>query len=339
MPDYIAVAGSENITTESGETVMAPGEIYLIGREGLINKFGNELRTNIFRILPRKQWFYMNETTSSGSIRLTVQDFNGSIVGVIENKGLLELSPGGKFAYPMVSMESTRPLKILDFEGSLIFRIPHRFEYQVQAVSDSEVLVLEEKTLSMWDVVQGKKLWDRQIPRDNFFTDTAFRILYSDESGIIVARDMYGCYCFDISGSLLWYRDGLNGQRMINAVGLSDDGTTAIGVILPDGIQMKTLDKSGNERETLIFSFGPEVSFKGNWGFEIDVFSEVRLQRFLSREGSNSVHVTAIAIKENKQWITGVVEGLWFYLPASENAVLVGIRNQMTAIEGLSLEP
>jgi hypothetical protein len=335
--EYVAVAATQEITTDTGQPARRPAEIYLVGPDGLVGEFQNEQKTNIFRILPERQWLYLNEIAPSGLSRLTIWDFDGDNLGVIDGKGLLDLSPGGVFAYTMVSMESERPLHILDLEGNLIFKVPRRYEYQVQAVSDSEVVVLEEKTLSLWNISQGEKSWSVDVPREKFYVDTAFKIMYSIESHIIAVRDMYGCYCFDFSGSLLWYREIPTRLQQMVGMGLAQDGVVAFSTVSSSGLEVKTVDKGGTTLQETNCLFGPGIGFSGCWGSEIDVLDGVVLERFVVREGSNRRHATAVAVEYSGHWSTTLLEGLWFALPSDDDVVLVGVRNKMNRIQGFRI--
>jgi hypothetical protein len=338
--NYVAISINQEFTPP-GNNIRAqrPGPIHVFNGQGRVTTLRNDSNSNYFRITPEADLIILN--TVSGDHGFSSQIFNmeGMLIHEITGKGHLNLSPSAQFAFTAPSMESTRPLNVYDLTGENLFNVPTRGEYQAAAVSDSLLALAQGNTVSLWNVYKKTKLWESQIPREGYHIDTAYKILHSEKANIIVVRDMLGCYCYDLGGSLLWHREGIEAERFINSVGLSDeDGTVAISGVFGDRVQIDLMDREGELDETIDFDFQAGERFGINWGMVIDVHPDLLISRFALSTGTHRVLVSALAVRADGNWVPKFVDGPWFVLRGEDSQVLVGKLNESMTVKGYAIK-
>lgn len=249
-------------------------------------------------------------------------------------------SPGGEFFYTPCSMLGTHPIIIYDYDGEMLFQIPITYACQVTATSDLRLIVLHHKSLSLWDFNAMGKIWESNIPRDDYYTDSAFKITHSVKNDIIVVRDMFSLHCFDFQGNFLWGHEGLGDNKYIDMVGVSnEDGRVAVSAIETDMLRVNQFSREGELLEESTIDLGPNCRYSVSVNPGIaNVFQDFVLLGFKARCGQEKKRVTGILYRNGAGWISAVIDGAWYLLRSSENDyVLIGIDGNESKISAFSI--
>jgi len=342
---YLAITNfkKEEVKTPDGlRTIKKPSDIDIFSSTGLVSTFANETNaTSIIGFIEKENKFIAwNKNSANNRSSLEIFDIDGRFIKSLDCSGLIYSSPNAIFFYSAISGHLTGPILILDEECNESFRIPTNYDYEFEAPSDSTLIVLHYKSISLWNIQNKQKLWETEIPREDYITDiSGFGITYSNNHNIIVVRDLIGCYCFDFQGNFLWsHEKGLNDNRLINLVGVSEsNGTVAITFVDGNAIFLKLFNRAGEAINELNIDFGANCNFVANWGFVADVFSEIILLRFIARVEKDKRHVTGILYNNGENWISGLVDGFWYILQSeNETKSLIGFddkNNEVTVYD------
>jgi len=267
-------------------------------------------------------------------------EIDGSLVKSVKNIEV-RASPGGEFYYTLATGDgSPGHIAIYDDSGNIKFRIPEVSEFQTEAPSDSQLIVQDHKFLSLWDINAMRKVWESNILREDYYTDTAFKISYSVKANIIVVRDMFGCHCFDFQGNFLWAQEGLGSNKRINMVGVSDeDGKLVVTALESNSIRVNIFSRIGILLKEIWIDIGNNCRYSGRWNSIADVFPEYILLRFMARVGEKKVHVTGILYYNDYDWIPLFVQGFWYLLEdEDESYTLIGFEQEDKEIIAFSIK-
>ena len=253
--------------------------------------------------------------------------FDGTPVKAYSNPDIYP-SPGGKYFYTQCSMLDTYPISIYDYDGSSLFTVPVSHECQVMAPSDSQLIILHYKSLSLWDIKSKQKIWESNIPRDDYYTDSAYRITYSIERNIIAVRDAVGCYCFDFQGNFLWGKEGIGGNKFIKFVGVSKtDGNVVVAAVESNLIRANIFSRDGDLIEEITLDLGPNCSYAVSVNPGVaEVFPDFVIIGFKANIGPNKkIRVTGILYHADTTWMSAIIYGSWHILQSADNDfVLIG---------------
>ena len=281
--------------------------------------------------------FYAYKQSGNENYEFGLFNLDGTLFKSISEAGL-KFSPHAKFLYKPCSMENLSPISVFNLDGDEVFTISPESECQVVAPTDSQLIVSQKKLLSMWSIDSKEMIWETEIPRSNYYTDAAFEILYSVKNNIIVARDSFGCYCFDFNGSFLWSQEGINENREINMVGISkDEGNILIAAQSSNSIEAILFDQNG----TNLKEFEIPIHITAYLTFNADVYKDLFLLRFWGKGDSIQKRklVTIIAININNEWICMPVKGAWYLLTSviPPKRVLIGFGDNKKQISTYEL--
>jgi hypothetical protein len=329
-PEYLAVIIREELLgaqTYNNVKAYQPSEIYMFDSTGLVSVLPNEGHSNSICFIPDTRQVYINSYATDGKNQLEILDIWGKQMQIFWGRRV-DMSPAGRFSYTRVSMESLRPLLIVDGDGNS-FKIPTQGDYLARANSDSSIIVANNNTVSLWDINKKFRIWTSYMPDEKYYVDDAFNIQYSNKNDIFLIRDMSGIYCFDFNGNLIWSKAKHDKAMFINSVGLSEqNGNIVVTAITNDKILLDLYMRDGQLLNEIEIPFGASERFAANWGFIVDYSDRIFFFRFIINSSNIKASATAIAILYDDKWHPAIIDGLWYYLPQGEKAgTIIGCRS------------
>lgn len=276
---------------------------------------------------------------SDKPLELGIFDINGTLLNTIPYlNGPTYCSPGGEFFYVSVGEHLSGSINIYDSNGDLSFRIGGLSGFKFVAPTDTSLLVLTRRSLTMWNINTQQKVWESEIPNETFYTSTGnYKITYSLKSNIIVVRDNLGCYCFDFQGNFLWSHEGPSRLRdNIRYVGVCEEnGNVATIFNMGSSILLKLFNRNGillNESEI-------NCHYRATYGSKADVFPNYILMRYEIRENQNIIRATAIFYNNGQEWTSSLIDGYWFLLHYENGTEsLVGFDNESNVVSAYNIE-
>ncbi len=301
--------------------------------------FTPESRMIVKKFIENKNIFFGYARNEAGKSICGIFDFDGSPIKIYSNPHILP-SPSGEYFYTQCSMESSGPIYVYDKNGDMSFRIPIQFECQVSAPSDSQLIVLHDKFLSLWDVNTGQEIWQSNIPREDYFTDSAFDMAFSVKNNIIAVRDEISCHCFDFQGNYLWGQDPLEKYKRINMIGVSEDnGKVLITTNYGGAINVYLFNRDSSLFLETEINLGPDCIFAANVTWVADVFDNFVLIGFKARVDHERKRVTGILYFNGSEWISAVIDGRWdLHKSAQGEYTLAGLRRYTNEIMAYSIK-
>lgn len=329
-------------TTDGTRDIKEPSKIDIFNSQRFLFTIPNDSKAHGLKWLlddvNKFLAFYKKDDGRSG---LGLYGMDGQLGKKLPVSFMVCASQTGKFYCGSTSNHLNGPVHVYDENGNYYFKISTKRDYQIEAATDSTLIVLHYKSVALWDVKNKKMLWEKNIPRDDFITDmSGFKIMYSILADIIVVRDLIGLYCFDFQGNFQWSQEGFRGFKDINMLGVSEkDGMVAVS----NTIDVNLYDRDGNLLVELDGDFSQDISMAGNWGHVMDVFPDYMLIRYLARtiEGDKlgKMHVTRIYYYNGNKWITGVVDGFWYLLDSDiPEKTLIGFDSVTNFISAYSVK-
>ena len=289
--------------------------------------------------LENKNMFFASTQNESGEHVRGLFKLDGSPVRMYSNRNIFP-SPGGEYSYTRCSMVSSGPIYVYDKEENLNFKIPIRFECQVSAPSDSQLIVLHDKSLSLWDVNTGQEIWQSNIPNEDYYTDSAFDMAFSVKNDIIVLRNMHNCYCYDFQGNYLWGQVDPSYNTRINMIGVSkDDGKVLITINDGGAINVYLFNRDGSLFLETEINLGPDCIFAANVTWVADVFDNFVLIGFKALVDHERKRVTGILYFNGSEWISAVIDGRWdLHKSAQGEYTLVGLKRETNKLIAYSIK-
>ncbi len=320
--------------------VQTSSRIHIFNSEGeLQNTITPKSRMVVREILENKSMLFASTQNESGEHVRGLFKLDGTPVRMYSNRNIFP-SPGGEYSYTRCSMESSGPIYVYDKEENLNFKIPLRFECQVSAPSDSQLIVLHDKSLSLWDVNTRQEIWHSNIPNEDYYTDSAFDMAFSVKNDIIVLRNMHNCYCYDFQGNYLWGQDGPGDNNRINMIGVSkDDGKVLITTNAPGVINVDLFNRDGSLFLETEINLGPDCIFAANVTWVADVFDNFVLIGFKAKVGHERKRVTGILYYNGSNWISAIIDGRWdLHKSAQGKYTLVGLMRETNELMAYSIK-
>lgn len=319
--------------------VRTSSSIKIFNSEGEIQTFTPTSRMVIMEFLENKNMFFASTQNESGDYVRGLFKLDGSPIKFYSNPYVLP-SPGGEYFYTGCSMLSSGPIYVYDKEDNFNFQIPIRFECQVSAPSDSQLLVLHHKSLSLWDVNTGQEIWQSNIPREDYFTDSAFDMAFSVKNDIIAVRDAISCHCFDFQGNYLWGQDPVENNNLVNMIGVSkDDGKVLITTNAGEAINVYLFNRDGSLLLKTEINLGPGCYFSANVTWIAEVFDKFVLIRFKAMVNNENKQVTGILFYNGSDWISAVLDGRWdLHKSAQGEYTLVGLKRETNELMAYSIK-
>jgi hypothetical protein len=339
---YAAFVKAKEITNETPgkRTIRSfePGEINVlssIGQKLTINDTSTGWQEWIALVAKGDYFMKILKTPEKGS-HSALFDMDGKL---IQEFPLPEInpSPSAKFFY---CTSQGYGLRIYDALALQLFSIPTLGSFNATAMSDSEIAVLDDSAISLWDVKRQTMLWENKTP-DNKRTHEFFNGIYSSpDISIIIIKHEPDYYCLDHSGNYLWSvkTAGSIDYPAHSMVGIDALNKTVILVDVP--LDQKTADmRFYNYRGVLIseisFEMGSGAIFQNCYGSSIDIFPQMISFRFKASYDGHRHFTTGIAYKDLGSWQTAVIKGPWFLLSDDEgNKALVGFDEKTKKVLG-----
>jgi hypothetical protein len=317
-----------------------PGGIEIFGCNGKLASIekGDPLNVSFIEGADR----YIRYIRSSSGETSDIYDIDGGLVASLPIS-LAEASPVGTFFFPGRTRYEGVPLVIYDSRGSEIFSIAASTPYSAEAVSESEVLLLNSDSLALWDVFKKERKWAADIGHSNFNPEIPYTLLFSRKADIIVYMNIDNLMAFDFSGNRLWgYSSAFIGD--LNMVGLQDeDGLVAISKVLPGNqtIEVDFYSRLGESIANALLEIDPQYQFWGNWELKIHFYPQGVILRFDTRKrtgGPENEHFTGFLTGSLENPSVSVVPGFWSVLSGCDSGKnLIGIDPASGKIKAFSL--
>jgi hypothetical protein len=191
----------------------------------------------------------------------------------------------------------------------------------------------------LWNVNTGQKIWESDIPEEDYFTDSAFKITYSVKANIIVVRNMIGCHCYDFQGNFLWAQESPGNNRHINMVGVSEENGNVVITANEGLIKINIFGRDGDLLSEPEIPLGPDCRFSANVTHgTAEVFPNFILVPFMASTVDDRKRVTGILYYDDSEWIAGVIEGSWYLLRSSnDECTLIGLNKETRKLSAFSI--
>lgn len=346
---YLAVVNSHKRIVEKSTGPMeinSPAEIDIFSAQGRILTLSREERkARISGFIIGSTDYFVFERPLEDRREVVIYEMDGKLVKLLTGFKFVSVSPGGKYLYRSGPDEQ---IGIFYTDGQERFRITSKGSMYAKAASDSTLLVLDYKSLSLWNIDSRQKLWESDIPDERFSVEGSSSISYSSSADIIVASHLLGCYCFDFQGNFLWSEEDFNyadrNKKFVTLImaGVSkENGTVAIVSFERPGnsLVVNLFNREGGLLERFEINLSPDLSFTGNWGRIAYVFDEYVLLHFMAGIKQDRKHVTGILYYDGQHWTSAVIDGFWYLLdPEKEIKTLIGFDSKSKAVSAFSIK-
>ena len=317
-----------------------PGEKYFAARtaddlnifdaKGRVQNLANsESAFIIRRFLDNRDLFFADMQKPDGRYECGLFHLDGT-PAIILPFFIYNVSPGGRFFYHECTGDgSAGEIPIYDENGDRSFGVPNGLECQVTAPSDSQLIVFQHETLSLWDVKAKQTIWVSDIPGGDCQASSMFKITYSVDGNIIVVRDQNSWHCFDFQGNFLWAHrpDGGKRRGLINMVGVCrEDGRIVVTVNEGNSIEATIFSRRGDLLDKPRIELGPNCHFSANVSpLTADFSGDFVLLPFQATHGDIRMRVTGILYYDGSKWTSAAIEGAWYVLNyAKSEYTLIG---------------
>jgi hypothetical protein len=345
---YLSITLSHQKTTN---TDRGPRKVYDPYRFVIFNSQGELLNIQPeyeqFRIagfLEGESDYYVLQQWSGNNGEVGVYDMEGDLVKPLNCGGYIYCSPTGKFYYHS-GFESL--LDIYDDKGDNLFGIPTvPNPFVATAVSDSTLLVFKKTTLSFWNIKTQKIIWESDIPgkQGGIVDDLSSHIEFSIPGNTIALRGYYGCYCFDFQGKFLWADEdyGFN-KNNVEYMGVFKSSGDVVIIYYKFRNQHSRFAKFFNHEGVLLGEHeikpGDDVKFAGTSSTAMVFDDYIFVLISVSINGRNRENATCILYKENDQWISALVSGIWYYLKNDrQEREIVGYDSNSRQVRGFQIK-
>jgi hypothetical protein len=341
---YLAVVNSHERIVDKSTGPMeigSPAEIDIFSAQGrILTLTREEKKARISGFIIDSTDYFVFERPLEDRREVGIYEMDGKLVKLLTGFKFVSVSPGGKYFYHSGPDEQ---IGIFCTDREERFQITSKGSVYAKAASDSTLLVLDYRSLSLWDIDSQQKLWESDIPSLRFSVEGSSSISYSSSADIIVASHLLGCYCFDFQGNFFWSEENFNYADMskefvtLIMAGVSkENGTVAIVSFEreSDALLVRLFNREGELQERFEINLSPDLSFTGNWGRIAYVFEEYVLFHFMA-----GGHVTGILYYNGQNWTSAVIDGFWYLLdPEKEIKTLIGFDSKSNAISAFSIK-
>ena len=334
------ITASIRAVLNGDRTIMVcdPKSIYWLGADTLITNIPNKSPYEIAIAFLQNPDRIITLSSSKDEGSLNFYTTDGKLFNSLTDFGWITSSPSGKYFIQTTSVESEYPLYVFDEKGEIVFHISTTIDmvYQAAWFSDSILIVGSGNMLSLWDVINQKKLWEIIMPSGSRGINEEFAIISSQSAGIILIYDSEaGCYSFSTDGNLIWQKSGAGGLSRIDGIGICDvNGLTAIASADPAAINIDLLTNDGRIIAQARKNCPSGARYYAGWKNIMDVSSDYSIFRYVSLRGNSSnptgshLFISVVLSNQKKEPNIDYIDGLWFlFQDSGYTQAFIGVDN------------
>ena len=145
-------------------------------------------------------------------------DRSGKHLFTLRNRSKIEASPGGKYFYVGPNQASRVNLAVYNYEGKFLWAAQtSRGDWEVKALSDSELIYVDGTSLILYDLDSGRQIWKTHSPPIRGYSP----IVCSKHGKDFLIIETDEIFSFNYSGKLKWSRNDLG---YVYSAAISENG-------------------------------------------------------------------------------------------------------------------
>ncbi len=320
--------------------ISKPHKIHILSTENSMTEFNlngeNYIVQGLFTADDEDYFIYSAKMNDNFGAQL--YSIDGIFIRTLNCPANVKCSPGGKYYY---EERGQMGFGIYDELGNFKFNINCLGEFFSKAVSDSYLLVLDAKSLALWDINSKRIVWKSDIPNTSYKISGLSIISFSEQHDLILFNAYDGCYCFNFHGDFLWFKDIDRNYSRFQTFGISESNGEIMVLIANSAImdlELNIFDKNGNLNKQIPLQVQNSQELLGAWDSELMVYDDYIVIPYITgHQNDRKCYSSILALSDNQLSIYNIY-GFWYLLKINQNQLcFIGYESNQESIKSYGI--